>query len=542
MNRLRKYPSRLTSEIIKEYEEKGLWKNKTIIDYFKNRVEQFPDKVVIIDHDKRITYEQLWTRVNALAVGLKNLGIEEGDIVSYQLPNWLESAEVHLAVTLLGAINNPVNFIYRNRELEYVLNDAKSKILFIPRQFRGTDFIEAVENVSDNTPYLQHVITVGEKQEGYLFIDDIIQNHLGEEVQVEVDPNATSFLMYTSGTTSIPKGVEHTQNSMIAEISYITEMHKESEDDIYLIASPVTHITGTFLKLSTIYQGATMVFMDKWDVQKALELIEKEKVTAMRGATPFLQQIIYHEDLDKYDISSLKRFGCGGANVYPELIYDAAKKGIQAYRGYGSTEHPSIANSTHFYPIKQRAETDGVVHEHNEVKIVDLEDPTKELPIGSVGEICTKGPELFLGYHQEELNKDAFDKDGYFFTGDIGRLNPDNTLVILDRKKDIIIRKGENISSKEIEDLIYEHPDVKEVAVVGLKDKERGERVTAVIVLKEGKSLKLKDLNDFLDSKEISKRKLPEQLEIFDELPKNASGKIEKYKIKQILEKSTINN
>jgi cyclohexanecarboxylate-CoA ligase len=534
---LKKFPPRLTKELIKEYEDRGLWRNKTIVHYLKEHAKRNPEKEAIVEENKRVTYAQLWKRVNALASGLRKLGVEEGDVVSYQLPNWVESAELHFAVILIGAINNPVNFIYQERELEYVLNDAKSKVFFIPNIFRGTNFPEMVLSISGNTSYLEHIVTVREKREGFSYSEDIITEHWGDEINMETDPNALSLLMYTSGTTSAPKGVEHSQNTLLAEVAYNVKLHMLSSEDKILMPAPVTHMTGVSAgTLWPIYLGGTVVYMDKWNVQKAVELIEKERITYTKGATPFLQQLVNFDQLAQYDISSLKLFGCGGASIYPNLIYEANKKGINAARGYGSTEHPTISNCTYAHSLDLRAENDGIIHEHNTVKIVDIEDPSKVLPIGAVGEICSKGPELFLGYHQPEMNIDAFDEEGYFLTGDIGRINPDNTLEIVDRKKDIIIRKGENISTKEIEDLIYEHQDVLEAAVVGLKDETRGERITAVVVLRNDAEMDLSRLIEFLESRKISKRKLPEQLEIFSELPKNNSGKIQKFKIKQLLQ------
>jgi len=269
------------------------------------------------------------------------------------------------------------------------------------------------------------------------------------------------------------------------------------------------------------------VLMDVWNAEKALELMEKEKCTFTVAATPFLQGLLHSPDFAKHKIPSFL-FVCGGAYIPPELIKEAWAVGWKTYRVYGSTEAPTITLGKG--SIEQASQTDGFVKNY-ECRIVDLDN--HPLSYGQEGEIVVKGPKAFVGYKNQDLNKDSFDEEGWFHTGDIGRLNADGYMEITGRKKDIIIRGGENISVKEIEDLIHLHPSVEAAAVVAMPDKALGEKVCAYIKLRKGTTLDSRGLNDFLSSYKLAKQKLPERLEVIDEFPMTPSGKIKKHELRK---------
>jgi cyclohexanecarboxylate-CoA ligase len=272
--------------------------------------------------------------------------------------------------------------------------------------------------------------------------------------------------------------------------------------------------------------------VDVWQPEEGAALIERERCTWTCGATPFLQGLVYDPAVRKHDISSLRVFRCGGADVPPKLIRDAHALGLQAFRSYGSSEHPTVSGIAGDDPDKA-ATTDGRVHDHVEIRIADLDDERHILPPGEVGEIQTRGPDRFLGYRDAALDRDALTVDGWLRSGDLGFLDADRYLTIVGRRKDIIIRKGENISAKEIEDVLSEHPAIEQVAVIGLPDQERGEIVTAVCVLKSGASFSFDDMTRHFGGTEIAKQKFPERLEVVGALPMTAAGKIRKSELRE---------
>jgi len=350
-----------------------------------------------------------------------------------------------------------------------------------------------------------------------------------------VDPNDIMLILYTSGTTADPKGVLHSNNTLLCECRGTMRYHGLTDDEVFVMASPVSHIAGLLYGIMLpILLGGTSVLMEQWDPERFLAAVERERGTYSAGATPFLQGVLDCPALDRYDTRSLRLFPCGGADVPPELIRRAMRRlGVRSGRGYGSTEFPSITSSAGpDVPETKRAETDGRPLGANEVELRD--GAGRPIPAGEEGEIWARGPELCLGYRDAALNAEAFDAQGFFRTGDLGRLDGDGYLTVTGRVKDIIVRGGEKLGAKEIEDLLLEHPKVKNVAVVPMPDRALGERVCAVVVpVRAGEAPTLTELVTFLESKEISRCKLPERLEVVDELPTTASGKVAKHVLKE---------
>jgi cyclohexanecarboxylate-CoA ligase len=517
------------------YVQLGYWKNENIYQYLEESTALKPEKIAVVDQHVRYTYAELLAQVQRLAGALKSIGIGKGDVVSFQLPNWAESVVIHQALAMIGAVSNPIIPIYRQKEVRYILSKSNAKVLFIPCTFRRFHYPEMIRSLMSELPQLEHVIIVDKYREQpsglharEQLYDDFINLGTPCREMVKVDEKDVALLLFTSGTTADPKGVLHTHNTLLHENLF----HLDQEDVIFM-PSPVTHITGIIvgLELPFIIRGR-VVFQEIWDPETAVELILQEGCSFTVAASPFLKGIV--ETLKESDRKRLrfKAFACGGADVPPELVKRAsASLNCFVTRVYGSSEFPTVSACGPHDPVEKAAFTDGRLLEGISAKVIN--DAGEEVPRGVVGELAVKGPEMFLGYLQEEFNEDAFAKDGFFLTGDLAVMDEEGYIEIKGRKKDIIIRGGENISVKEVEDLLFQHPKISQVAVVAMPDEKLGEKACAFVVLKQGTSMTLREMADYLAGQGIAKQKIPERLEIVTEMPMTASGKIQKYILRE---------
>jgi len=525
----------LTPELVAEYTAAGYWSDKTFGDYAEEMVRKCHDRDLVVDGDKRFSFGQINDMANNLSSNLRSLGIKKGDVISLELPNWYQVLVTYLAMSKIGCIVNPIVPIYQDREVRFILKQARSKVFIIPNQFRGFDYTAMVQRIRPDLPSLKHVLVVGKDiPENMLSLDKLISSPAERRPRrTKVSANSVKLLSYTSGTTAEPKGVQHTHNTLLSEMATLKSFHGVSDQDIVFMPSPLTHITGVVYALEMPFVlGCSVVLLDTWNPEVAIKLIEKERCTFMVAATPFLQHVLDSPAIKTHDVSSLRLFACGGAAVPPELIERAWKEaGWRAMRVYGSTEAPTI---TWGIPkdgtMEKAARTDGKIAGYH-VKIVDGE--RKEVQLGKEGEIAARGPELFVGYLDSKLNGDCLDGQGYFYTGDLGRLDDEGYIEITGRIKDIIIRGGENISVKEIEDLLHTHPSVSEVACVAMPDLKMGEKACAYITTRAGASVTIEDMTAFLAKQGLSKRKIPERLEIIKEFPRTPSGKIIKSELRK---------
>jgi cyclohexanecarboxylate-CoA ligase len=436
-----------------------------------------------------------------------------------------------VALTKLGATVNPIIPIYTEREVKFILGQAGSVAIVIPDVFRGVHYPEMISGIKPDLPQLKHVIVLGETIPGGTIDFSELMKGDGSSPSLEkVDANDVKLLVYTSGTTAEPKGVQHTHNTLVCTALNDTSFMGLDENTVIFMPSPVTHITGYALALEYPFiVGLRTVLLDVWAPERGLDLLEQEKCTYTTGATPFLQQMIHSPAMESRRIPSSFTFLCGGAYIPPELIREAWNKaGWKTFRCYGSTEAPTITLGRG--AMEKAAETDGFIVNYD-VKVVDFDG--KPLPSGKDGEIVVKGPKLFVGYRDPALNVEAFDEEGWFRTGDLGRMSPDGYLQITGRKKDIIIRGGENISAAEIEDILHLHPSVETAAAVSMPDVNLGEKVCVYVKLNKGKELEFQQMIDFLKQKKLAKQKWPERLEIIGELPMTASGKIKKHLLRK---------
>jgi cyclohexanecarboxylate-CoA ligase len=494
--------------------------------------EAYPDRVAFVDGSFRLTFAEFGALVDRLAGHLHRLGVRPGDVVSWQLPNWWEAAVVHHAILAAGAVPNPLNPIFRARELSFVLSEARPRVLIVPQRFRDVEYADLAERVSASVDSIEHVVVV--RGAGALSLTRLLDEPAGRP-DTPSDPSALALLLYTSGTTSDPKGVLHSHETLVYEIESLREIHAITLEDRYLGGAPVAHIAGlVYGVLMPCTLGTSTVFLARWDAARALDLIERERVTFQTGTPTFLQSLAAEPDAARRDLSSFRLFSTGGANIRTEMVRDAATRlGCVVKRAYGSTEVPTLTATGIDDPEDARLETDGRIIGPAEMRIVDADG--NDAPTGGDGEIWARSPEVFLGYRNTELDAESFTADGWYRTGDLGRVDEQGFLRVTGRLKDIIIRGGENISAKEIEDLLSEHPAVADVAVIGVPDPRLGERACAVVVPKAGATLTLQQLVDFLRAHELAIQKLPERLEIRERLPKTQSGKTIKAKLRDEL-------
>ncbi len=506
------------------------WPNRTFSAVLAERAGAQPTKTAVVDARTRLTYAELDRLVTQVATGLQMQGVGGGEVVSCILPNRAEAVVLFYAVNRLGAVLNPIVPIYGAREVRFILRQAATVAVVVPDLFRGIDFPALIERVRPDVPALRSIIVA--RQLSDLPMADAAAP---ARAAAPVDPNAVSLILYTSGTTADPKGVLHTNNTLLCECLNTARYHRLGSDEIFVMPSPVGHISGLLYGIMLpVVIGGTSVLMEVWDPEHFLALVERERGTYSAGATPFLQGVTDCTHLDRYDIGSLRVFPCGGADVPPELIRRAMQRlGVRSGRGYGSTEFPSITSSAGpDVPEGKRAATDGAPIAPNEIELRDSDG--RAVDVGVEGEIWGRGPELCVGYKDPRLDAEAFDARGFFRIGDLGVLDADGYLTITGRVKDIIVRGGEKFSAKEIEDLLFEHPKVRAVAIVPMPDARLGERACAFVVPQSAAEVpSLAELVEFLDAREISRRKLPERLEIVDELPATASGKVQKHVLKE---------
>ena len=457
-----------------------------------------------------------------LARGLRAIGLRRGDAIALQMPTLADTAVLYLAALDVGAVLVPIVHIYGPAEVGFILRDSRARFLCVPERWHGIDFLARVEALGP-LPDLERVIVLGERAPpGGITLRAVAA--LAERATADDAPLADDacLLLYTSGTTATPKGVRHTHRTVGAEwsIPFI------DGDGPYLTPFPAGHIAGFNFLLRPFVTGTDMVFMDRWDPAVAAELVERHRVR-LSGGTPFhLQGLLAAARRDGRDLSSLAAYSLGGTGVTPEHVEAADRAGFAGSRSYGLTEHSTVSVGWRDMPLEQRAHTDGRLQPGTRVRIVDELD--RALPAGAEGEILTRGPELFVGYTDASLDAQAFTADGWFRTGDIGRLDAAHCLTLTDRKKDIVIRGGENISSQEVERVLATHPAVRDVAVVAEPDARYGERVCAFVVLQQAATLDLSAVLRHFAAAGVARQKTPESLHIVDELPRTASGKVRK--------------
>ena len=527
--------------------EQGFWRNKTVIEYFDEAVSANPDKTAIVEYRSEsgtrnsLSYSQLKQTVDRMALGLINLGVDKGDVVSFQLPNWWQFIAIHLACLRIGAVSNPLMPIFRHRELSFMLGYAESKLIIIPNEFRKFNYFEMLEELSGDLPKLEHVLVIG--GEGDNSFEKALTDTPWEEqmdgvalfAERQLDPNDVIQLMYTSGTTGVPKGVMHTSNTHICMDIAFNERTQLTTDSVIFMGSPMAHQTGfMFGMISPILLNTRTVLLDGWSADAAWKIIRDEKVTFTMGATPFLADLVESPLAKECTTFEFKTFICGGAPVPRALVEKSIQLlEINIFSAWGMTENGVVTTTRIGDRDEKIFSTDGLPIASMEVRVVDSKD--QELPRGEEGRLQSRGPFTFVGYLKRPEAYDV-DEDGWFDTGDLARMDKDGYIRISGRSKDIIIRGGENIPIVEVENALYKHPAIHDVAIVAMPDARMGELACCFITLEPGRSLTFKEMQDFLHNDGFAKQYWPEQLECLAEMPRTASGKIQKFNLREILD------
>lgn len=525
------------------YQNQEIWPQKTILDYLNNVIENYPNKVAIIDKKSRFTYKELGKMVDRVALGLLELGIEKGDVVSIQLPNWNEFIILHYAITRIGAITNPLIPIYREREISYMVGLVESKLIVIPDEFRNFDYTKMVSDLRHQWPFLKHVLVVGKnvpesmQSLNYLF-DTPWEEKRDVSIldKVEIHPNEITEIIFTSGTTGKPKGVMHTHNTLCVSTNYWIDRLQLTSEDIMFMASTFAHQTGFGygVRLPT-HHGGTAVYQDVWNPEEFMQLVEKEKITYTAGATPFLQDTVQSPHIQRYNLESLRAFVALGAPIPRVLVKEATKVvNFNILSGWGQTENGLVTLTKLLDSEEKLTGTDGVPFPEMQVKVVDAN--FDEVPPNTEGSLLVKGPALFVGYYKQIKETLADYHGDWFITGDRATKDEDGYIRITGRNKDIIMRGGENIPVAYIENVLYEHPDIFAAQVVAIPDPRLQEKACACITLKPNtKQLTFEEMQQFLKEKGVAKQYWPERLELFEEFPRTASGKIQKFKLREMI-------
>ncbi|MDZ7675829.1 MAG: AMP-binding protein [Acidimicrobiales bacterium] len=497
------------------------------------RAEATPDAVMLIDQEgTEVTFAEYKSLAERAAAGLHQQGVREGDVVSWQLPTWVETVVLLSALARIGARQNPILPIYREREVAFLASQVQPQLLVVPGVWRDYDFEEMARTIAEKNPGMSVLVADRSLPQGDP--STLPPAPVGPD-----DPDAApvSFYYYTSGTTSDPKGAQHTDMTIDAAARGMCKQLEVTEADRIGCVFPFTHIAGSVYVISALRYGCTMIVVESFDAQTTPPLLAEHGVTLAGAGTPFhMAYLAYQRDHpDEAPLfPNARAYIGGGAPKPPQLHYDVKDEmgGVGIVSGYGMTEAPIVTMASVREPDEELANTEGAPVEGVDMRMVRLDGSVA--PAGEEGEIRVKAPMVMRGYTDDALNTEAFDDDGYFKTGDLGRFTAAGNLVITGRVKDIIIRNMENISAKEVEDLLFTHPAVADAAVIGLPDDRTGERVCAIVVPADPSSPpSLDDLLGYTVEQGLAKHKTPEQLELVDALPRNPTGKVLKFELRE---------
>lgn len=514
----------------------GWWRDETINHFFDRALQQCPDKLAVVAYAQgceqplRLSYQALDARVARIAGNLLRLGVGRQDVVTFQLPNCWEFVALSLACARIGAVANPVMPIFRQHELKFMLNFGESKIFVVPRLFRGFDYPAMAQGMRAELPHLQHVLVVGGEGE-----DSFDASLLAPAALAPHGPGIGAddvlLLMYTSGTTGEPKGVMHTSNTLFANLHAYIERMALGPEDVVLGASPMAHLTGYgYLAMLPILLSATTVLQDIWDARRALQIVRSEGVTFSMASTPFVADLCNAVEAGEATSPRFATFCCAGAPIPPVMIERAHQVlGMRLCSAWGMTENGAVTVTGPAQALDKSGVSDGCPLPGMEVKVVDSQGQCA--PAGESGALLVRGASLFAGYlKRPQLN--GVSADGWFDTGDVACVDADGYIRITGRTKDVVIRGGENIPVVEIENLLYQHPAIATVAIVGYPDKRLGERVCAFVSLNPGMHFSFDDMVAYLENKQVARQYFPERLEVAEELPRTPSGKLQKFKLR----------
>jgi 2,3-dihydroxybenzoate-AMP ligase len=522
------------------------WSGLTFGDILDRAADIHPEKEAFVDGNTRLTYGEARHKTNKLAIGLTDLGIQPLDRVLVQLPNWNEFVFAYFALQKVGAITVLLIDRYRQFEIDRLISLTGATAWIVASRYEKTDYVPIINDVLKEHPELKHVITVrgeGDQQpfsrlERLIEWAELTEDNLARLTERRPDPTQVAHMGPTGGTTGAPKIVPRTHNSLITGTEYCSKSWEQSIEDINLIAGPIGHdLTFTKGFIGSVITLGKVIFLDSTDNKDICEAIEREKVTSIIWVPTLGQRLLQYEDLNKYDLSSLKKMHSAGGASHPDLVKDVTEKlTMKFYNGYGGTEGMTTITRT-ADDLDIICSTVGrPTCPYDTYRVIDKDG--NELPPNTQGELVLKGPGVFTGYYQNpEENKKAFTSNGFFRTGDVAKIDEKGYITLTGRIKEMINRGGESISATEIEKLINRHPDVAAVAVIPMPDPVMGERVCAYIQPKSGSQLSFDEIISFLRGQKASVLQLPERIEFIDTMPYTGAQKMDKKSLQEDIAK-----
>ncbi|EHK3197327.1 TPA: medium-chain fatty-acid--CoA ligase [Escherichia coli] len=519
------------------YRQQGLWGDASLADYWQQTARAMPDKIAVVDnHGASYTYSALDHAASCLANWMLAKGIESGDRIAFQLPGWCEFTVIYLACLKIGAVSVPLLPSWREAELVWVLNKCQAKMFFAPTLFKQTRPVDLILPLQNQLPQLQQIVGVDKlaPATSSLSLSQIIADNTPLTTAITTHGDELAAVLFTSGTEGLPKGVMLTHNNILAsERAYCARLNLTWQD-VFMMPAPLGHATGFLHGVTAPFLiGARSVLLDIFTPDACLALLEQQRCTCMLGATPFVYDLLNVLEKQPAELSALRFFLCGGTTIPKKVARECQQLGIKLLSVYGSTESSPHAVVNLDDPLSRFMHTDGYAAAGVEIKVVD--DARKTLPPGCEGEEASRGPNVFMGYFDEpELTARALDEEGWYYSGDLCRMDEAGYIKITGRKKDIIVRGGENISSREVEDILLQHPKIHDACVVAMPDERLGERSCAYVVLKAPHhSLSLEEVVAFFSRKRVAKYKYPEHIVVIEKLPRTASGKIQKFLLRK---------
>lgn len=519
------------------YRQQGLWGDASLADYWQQTARAMPDKIAVVDnHGASYTYSALDHAASCLANWMLAKGIESGDRIAFQLPGWCEFTVIYLACLKIGAVSVPLLPSWREAELVWVLNKCQAKMFFAPTLFKQTRPVDLILPLQNQLPQLQQIVGVDKlaPATSSLSLSQIIADNTSLTTAITTHGDELAAVLFTSGTEGLPKGVMLTHNNILAsERAYCARLNLTWQD-VFMMPAPLGHATGFLHGVTAPFLiGARSVLLDIFTPDACLALLEQQRCTCMLGATPFVYDLLNVLEKQPADLSALRFFLCGGTTIPKKVARECQQRGIKLLSVYGSTESSPHAVVNLDDPLSRFMHTDGYAAAGVEIKVVD--DARKTLPPGCEGEEASRGPNVFMGYFDEpELTARALDEEGWYYSGDLCRMDEAGYIKITGRKKDIIVRGGENISSREVEDILLQHPKIHDACVVAMSDERLGERSCAYVALKAPHhSLSLEEVVAFFSRKRVAKYKYPEHIVVIEKLPRTTSGKIQKFLLRK---------
>ncbi|NMF96329.1 AMP-binding protein [Aromatoleum toluolicum] len=526
-------PSR---EALARHYAAGHWQENSLGQLIAASVERHADKLAVQDASGHaITYRELEDLASRFAGFLAARGVGAGDVVTMHLPNWWQTVVVTYASFKLGAVINPLPPTYGWKDLAFVMNKCGAKAVVVPGRFRSADYTEHLDRIRDELVVKPAIVVIGEGKVdlGTPFAEAVAGPRLANDRYAAADE--PSLVLFTSGSESKPKGVVHTHNTAIYGERALAETLRLTDRDICFMASPVSHTSG-FMHgiLMTLMLGSTVSLLDVFSGEDALAQMASSRATWTMGATPFLGDVVEAMEKSARRLPDLRYFLCGGAPIPEVVVRRALAVGVRVLSIYGSTESPPHTVTWPDDPVECAWLADGRTLPGIEVRAAD--ENGRPLAPGKEGEQWSRGPNTFIGYLDEpELTARSLDADGWYHSGDLAQVGADGSVRIVGRIKDMIIRGGQNISAREVEDILLEHPACQTVSVVGIPHPRLGETCAAVVVCQPGQRLDLEDMKRFLIDRGVARFKLPEKLVLREAVPTTPSGKIQKFKLRQEL-------